>query len=907
MKSLSTICFVLLIASGLASAASFCSSSVLLPVSSTVPSTGPHEPRCDINPAGTQAVCAWVGTDAGGTWRIFKTVYDVATKTFSNENSNFATIHPSNHGVVPDVHVRFLTTGRYLVTFGLWYEDNRWYDGQVIVFNSDHTVFSAQRGLQTINNEKNQFRMEVTRLPGGKFAVIFNSLHTDTEKQYISVYNENGSIFGTEGYLIPGSDNIYSAIDSDGWRLYAAYDTSSTTTIMLRQFDVNPTTGAITVASTAVDVAPQTGDQRRPTISVDPTLSIGVVAVWDLESALDGSGRGVAAQMFNMTDNTIIGGNIVLPFYTAGDQKLPRVRARNGRFAFSWANETHMSLRTFAANETDLTPIDDVEIMVAVPGATRTSDPLWLSDDSILYPFPASTSTVPGSSGNGQGYAWVGESCTFATPIPTVEPPTPAPPGGTCTCPNQLGIDDTRDRIPDASKDAYTTIVLNENTWEVEFTVHDVKHLRTGHVIASKLNTRAEAQAAFTPFVSAWDANELWNPNNCTLGPLDTPNPTLGIEATRHNDCTRSYRMIFSLVDNAKQNDHCTLQEVADELNVNCSLILSSVRAYSLTEPEAFLTSETSFSAAITLPRNLNNEVADLLYATLAKCNVLNEPDFVVDCRIPGLWTFETSFPVSQSINWIDASTCVQSQTVVATFLRCSLLSVPVGTYTEASANITATVFNSSEQLTFSVEYTLPRGASATASASLQNFIISIGMLDEKYYYAGADRATMYIHVFDTSRLQITQLELFNANSQSYALRDYPQFQLSETSNSTHFIIEFRPSAIRQDSAFYRNGPHGVNISFIFTAAGGRRMATQDDGFVTFEGIRIRALEPQSPNGAEEGPADVSALGSTTVVAVAAAFAVAIAVIGSIVAIVVVRRRRISQGKHAEEVDASQV
>ena len=444
------------------------------------------------------------------------------------------------------------------------------------------------------------------------------------------------------------------------------------------------------------------------------------------------------------------------------------------------------------------------------------------------------------------------ESCA---PCPVVAP-------SVCSCSTALDVDYTSDRIPDAAKDAYATIVLNERTWEVEFTVNNALHLNNGHVIANKVNTAESAQVAFTPYIQSWDGNELWKPSNCSIGSIDMPASSMGIAVTRYDNCTKSYQMIFSLVNGSRQSAHCQLTSSAQDLSVGCSLVLSSVRAYDLTEPSAFLSAETSFVANITLPRNLNKNVTDLLYATLAKCNVLNIPSFAVDCRIPGLWTFESTFIVAQNIpDWIDSTSCAQSTAGDATFVRCSLASgVSVASYTEAIANLTATIGGgprAGETLTFSLEYTLPRLSSATASASLQNFIISIGMLNEKYYYAGADRATIQIEAFDTSRLQIMQLDMFNANGQTYSLRDYNQFQLSESNNATHFLIEFRPSAIRQDSAFYRNGPHGVNISFLFTAAGTqRRMAlsqTDAEGFVTVENINVKGPADASPSSERTG------------------------------------------------------
>ena len=150
---------------------------------------------------------------------------------------------------------------------------------------------------------------------------------------------------------------------------------------------------------------------------------------------------------------------------------------------------------------------------------------------------------------------------------------------------------------------------------------------------------------------------------------------------------------------------------------------------------------------------------------------------------MPGLWTFGPTFTVTQSIdNWIAGSTCIQAQAGGATYVRCGLNSVPVGSYTEVSANVSATVVTppngaaNTGSLSFSLQYTLPRQASATASASLASFIKSITALDAKYYYGGADTLTLLIETVDTSRLAITQLEMFNSAGQLYALRDHPQF-----------------------------------------------------------------------------------------------------------------------------------
>ena len=492
-----------------------------------------------------------------------------------------------------------------------------------------------------------------------------------------------------------------------------------------------------------------------------------------------------------------------------------------------------------------------------------------------------------------------------------------------CNCTGtELTADYTQDRVPDALKDAYSEIVLNRDTWQVEFYVKNVRKISNGHVLTGSADTRKTAVEAFAPLTAPFNQSDLWTNPTCNLSAIDTPVASQGINLTTHYDCTREYQIIFSLVDASKQNQHCELNLVDEEILVNCSITMTAVRAYDATESTAFLAVESRFTGAVVMPNELQYEVADIMYATLAKCSVLNGPIFAIDCRVPGLWTFGSTFSaVSNLPDFIDAASCVQSQTTspAATFVRCGLNSVPVGVYTEVDANVSATIVtpppqsqNVTGSLIFSLQYTLPRAASATASASLQNFIESIGMLNEKYYYAGADRATMYIQTFDTSRLGITQLEMFNANGQVYNLRGYPQFQLTETSNATHFIIEWRPSAIRQDSAFYRNGPHGVNVSFLFTAAPSRRqmvVSSANEGSVTVNGLRVEAVDardgglfgaPENNNNNNNGAtaADAAATGASTVgiiAGVAAACVVAIVVI--VAAIVAVNRRKVAESE----------
>ena len=459
-----------------------------------------------------------------------------------------------------------------------------------------------------------------------------------------------------------------------------------------------------------------------------------------------------------------------------------------------------------------------------------------------------------------------------------------------CGCPIGLDVDYTSDIIPDALQTAYATMSINETNWAVEFTVTNVLALYHGHVLATKLDVRENVTTAFTPYVQNLDMQELWFPSKCSMSSIDIPADHMGIRATRYDNCTRSYTLSYSLVDLGQRNERCELVEGPDAIYVSCNITMSSVRAYDLTEPSAFLSAETTFSANISIPRSLNNEVSNLLYATLAKCNVINGPEFVIQCRVPGQWSFGANYTVVQNIpDWINPSSCVHSTTAVATFVTCGLNAVPVTGYTEASANLTATVLPGNDELTFSLDYTLPRAISASATGNLQEFIRSMGVLNEKYYYAGGDRATLYIEAVDTSRLEIIQLEMFNADSprQVYDIRANPQFLVVETVNATHFLIEFRPSGLRQDSAFYRNGPHGVNVTLQFTAAS-RRQAAGETGNVVFDNIRVEG--PRDANAAADDAGNQGLSSGAAGAVAAAVIAVITAII--VVSIIVIRRRR---------------
>ena len=493
-----------------------------------------------------------------------------------------------------------------------------------------------------------------------------------------------------------------------------------------------------------------------------------------------------------------------------------------------------------------------------------------------------------------------------ATPMPTPIP--------VCACAASVDVDYNIDLVPDATADAYASISLDESNFNVVFEVFNVKHLTRGHVIAGKLNTRTNATSAFEPMVASYDPTELWVPKTCVLGGLDVPNPSLDIVATRYANCSRSYRTTFSLVNPAARNSYCQLITQQDDIIVSCHLTITSTRAYDSTEPSAFLAAESGFTGNITLPRNLHTNVTDLLSATLAKCDVLEAPQFSVDCRIPGHWNFDGAFTVAQNIpNWINASSCGFTHAASATFIHCSLSGVPVSAYTTAEANISATVAGTSEQITFSLQYTLPRLFTAAVSGSLSNFIVTAGLLNEKYYYAGSDRATLFVEVFDTSRLSISQLDLFNDNGQIYALRENPEFALVETTNATHFFVEFRPSAIRRDSAFYRFGPHGVNLSFVFTAATNRRQMqlTQrqgSDGYVRFDDLNIAdpGAAPEDGNDVPAGnaPAAGPTGGSVPVITIAIiGGSLVLAMLLLSVTIVIKHRRKMNAESYPSDIE----
>ena len=418
-----------------------------------------------------------------------------------------------------------------------------------------------------------------------------------------------------------------------------------------------------------------------------------------------------------------------------------------------------------------------------------------------------------------------------------------------CQCPLALPIDYNQDRIPDALRDAYSTIELKQQTWEIAFTVHNILPLLNGHVVAGHLDTHATSQQAFSPYVARFNTSELWATDNCSVAGINQPAPSLGITVQRYLNCTRSFSMTFSLINGSKQNPHCNLNTANPSLLVvNCDIILSSVRAYDLSEPAAFLSAETTFSGIMNIPRNVGSEVSSLMWGTMAKCNVLNGPEFAIDCRLVGQWDFNNEFTVSQNIPWVDETSCVQSQTAAATFGRCQLLDVPIGFHSIAVANISARETIRGQDMKFSIVYTLPRATSYSISASLSRYIETIGLSSERFYYAGGDLATVSIRAADTSLLQMTSILLVNQLGQSYNLRNFPQFQLQENINSTHFSLTFRPAGFRQDVGFYRAGPHAINVSFSFSTAQARRQGPGlQTGYVYMEGIRVKPDPALSP------------------------------------------------------------
>ena len=95
--------------------------------------------------------------------------------------------------------------------------------------------------------------------------------------------------------------------------------------------------------------------------------------------------------------------------------------------------------------------------------------------------------------------------------------------------------------------------------------------------------------------------------------------------------------------------------------------------------------------------------------------------------------------------------------------------------------------------------------------------------------------------------VNITELDMFNADGQIYSLRDYPQFHLREVRSATHYTVVFRPMAMKQDPAFYRAGPHGFNISY--------QLSGGDAHFIT-----VRELSFGIPTSAVVAPTTESSL-----------------------------------------------
>ena len=150
----------------------------------------------------------------------------------------------------------------------------------------------------------------------------------------------------------------------------------------------------------------------------------------------------------------------------------------------------------------------------------------------------------------------------------------------------------------------------------------------------------------------------------------------------------------------------------------------------------------------------------------------------------------------------------------------------------------------------------------------------------------------------DTDRLVITDLGLFNADSpvQTYDLRTNAEFETVETKNATFFVVTFYPARILRDSNFYRHGPHGVNVTFLFTAA--RHQQAGDTGVVTYSGVAIKAPAASEQQGAASSTSSSSA--STTIVAIASGAALVALV--AIAAVVVILRKRSTVATGAAEV-----
>ena len=853
-----------------------CNTSTLMQVTSNFPfnpidTNRPHATLLADGSKMYMAMRAHSGTVATN-WFSSWTIADDAITTFPN-----VPLADSNNLAWGVPYIVALSTGGFAFA---WCEEGttNGVDCYGQIFDNDGvsqtSAFLLHPGSVS-GNQRIQGEGGLVAVGGGRFGAIIGNGGSNT----IYLFSNTGAFLSSQAV----GPNCYRAVmASRNNRVAALFCIGNGAGV--QTYDVDPTTHAWTLVSTSPTVDDQAvgaNNVVEPWIALHANEQYAYV-VWEEDFSGD---RQIVGQAVDVVTGTLIGANLNPINEEAVDRQMTAdvtFVGNNIVVAFMRQHNTLLYSRTLTTDGSSAAQYTATGDQFIGTGYAPASVLLNPQGDFI---FATTGGSPAGYLGYRTGYCFVAP----ASPL-------------SCDCSAGLGVDYTSDRVPDASKQATTSISLNETTWEVVFTVSNVLHLKEGHVIAGKPNTRQTAEAAFTPLVSAWDAAALWKPENCTVGPLDTPASGQGITVTKDSNCVKTYQMVFSLVDASKQNGHCTLVANADDLAIGCHVILTSTRAYDLTEPTAFLSSETSFTANITLPRNLNNQVSDLLYATLAKCNVLNSPDFAIDCRAPGIWNFRNTFAVAQNIpDWIDASSCAHSTTAAATFVRCALTNgVPVAGYTEAAANITATIDGGArdgEQLTFSLEYTLPRLSSATASASLQNFIVGVSMLNEKYYYAGADRATILVEVFDTSRLQITQLDMFNANGQVYSLSQYPQFQLAQSNNATHFSIEFRPSAIRQDSAFYRNGPHGVNISFLFTAASNRRQmivaqANNADGYVTVTNINVQGPTSVGTGNAAAGAASSANSAASSSVLIAVLAGVAVLSVGTLVAVVVVVRRR---------------
>ena len=466
---------------------------------------------------------------------------------------------------------------------------------------------------------------------------------------------------------------------------------------------------------------------------------------------------------------------------------------------------------------------------------------------------------------------------------------------GQCTCPLSLSTNYTTGVVPDAVQDAVTSMHIDESTWEVVFTVHNVRSLVNGHVLAAAVDASSTADVVFPPIVADYNETLLWSPPACSLGDLDTPASSLQVEATFNTtNCIRSYSVRFPLLNASIAHPACLMFINGGNVTINCTIALTATRAYDGNETTSFLAATTIFSGQL-VPSGLPEAVNNAVFGALTKCNVLNGPDFAIDCRVPGQWDFGDDFVVTEpnGENWINQSTCVHTQTTSDTYIFCELISVPVANYTVTTASISATVLPSNSTMSFGLTYVLPRRASAFASASLQTVIQGVSLSGGKMYYAGADMARVLIQTLSTDRLVITNLEFFNSATpvrKEYNLRSHNDFQLSEMRNATHFTIVFRPAAKRGDSAFYRDGPHGMNISFLFTAAS-NRAAPQQSGWLVIDSILIANDDPSpSWRSAPPTPPPLAADVGHTSLFIAIACGVLILVIASITIVIIVRR-----------------